>query len=193
MPTPGGNFAESWILRLRHVTGVFWVSGQVHRHLGICLAHQVEWEASHARTQLFRLFSAGWTWSIVSALLSFSNALGCTGIYANRKEKNPAAKQLWLCFGWHSFVLWHHRTESRLGLYSLGSCGWLHPSPGFWDYRSELPICLMRLQTLYHLSSILYPNPKNSIDFMKKDYMEVQLGGGGVLVRWGGKEVRGGR
>lgn len=44
-------------------------------------------------------------------------------------------------------------------------------------------ICLMRLQTLYHLSSILYPNPKNSIDFMKKDYMEVQLGGGGVLVR----------
>lgn len=87
MPTPGGNFAESWILRLRHVTGVFWVSGQVHRHLGECLAHQVEWEASHARTQLFRLFSAGWTWSIVSALLSFSNALGCTGIYANRKKK----------------------------------------------------------------------------------------------------------
>lgn len=69
-----------------------------------------------------------------------SNALGCTGIYSNRKEKtqqyNNSGK--WLCFGWHSFVLWHHRTESMLALYSLGSCGWLHPSPGFWDYRSAL-------------------------------------------------------
>lgn len=186
MPTPSGNFAESWILRLRHVTGVFWVSGQVHRHLGNCLPHQVEWEASHARTQLFRLFSAGWTWSIVSALLSFSNALGCTGIYANRKEKNPAAKQLWLCFGWHSFVLWHHRTESRLGLYSLGSCGWLHPSPGFWDYRSELP-------NLSHEASDTVPPKLHPLSQPQEFYRfyEERLHGSPPWRGWGVGEMRG--
>lgn len=186
MPTPGGNFAESWILRLRHVTGVFWLSGQVHRHLGICLAHQVEWEVSHARTQLFRLFSAGWTWSIVSALLSFSNALGCTGIYANRKEKTRQCNYSDCALDGTVLFCDIIRTESRLGLDSLGSCGWLHPSPGFWDYRSELP-------NLSHEASDTVPPKLHPLSQPQESYRfcEERLHGSPTWRGWGVGEMRG--